>query len=226
MTCNDVYSNLVKNSKVNGVFLGDNYCKDYEYFDLDILRELGSIGAGHAATAMSEILQEPVSIDIPRIYAIPPHMVLKYYNMHDQPATAIYMQLNGDYDCDILLLFDVEEERKLAALMTMASSPDGVDPEMGASAIVELGNILIGSFLSAIADFAGVTLVPTTPQRVVDTFDAILDHFLVKQAVLSNLSLIFEAQFKRKSGAASCLLIVFPSRELSQILVDKAKRFI
>ncbi|MBC7130172.1 chemotaxis protein CheC [Candidatus Bathyarchaeota archaeon] len=197
-----------------------------EYFDLDVLRELGSIGAGNAATSLSEILQQHVSIDVPKVYALPPHLVPKFYEMHDKPTTAIYMQLNGEYDCDILLLFDFEEERKMAALMTMASSPDEVDPELSVSAIAELGNILIGSFLSAIADFAGVTLVPTHPQRVVDSFDAILDNFLVKQALLSNLSLIFETRFKKGDGSVGCILMMFPSKELSQILVEKVKEFI
>lgn len=197
-----------------------------DYFDLDVLRELGSMGAGHAATSLSMLLQQPIGIELPRVYALPPHIIPSSCGYHDKPTTAIYMQLNGEYDCDILLLLDVEEEKKIAALMTAAPSPEEVDPEMGASAIEELGNILIGSFLSAIADFAGVKFIPTHPQRVTDSFDAIIDNFLVKQAFFSDTSLIFETEFRRGEGAASCTLMLFPSRELSKILVDKSKKWL
>lgn len=194
-----------------------------EFFDLDVLRELGSMGAGHAATSLAVILQQPVAIELPRVHAIPPHMIPSLCGYHDRPVTAVYMQLNCEYDCDILLLLDVEEEKKLAALMTSASSPDEVDPEMGASAIEELGNILIGSFLNAISDFTGVKLVPTHPQRVTDSFDAIIDNFLVKQALFSDVSLIFETRFRRGDGDASCILMLFPSRKLYKVLVGKSK---
>ena len=58
--------------------------------------------------------------------------------------------------------------------MTMCGSVEKLDPAMETSALQELGNILIGSFLTSISDFVGITLLPTTPQTVTDGFDAIL----------------------------------------------------
>lgn len=194
--------------------------------NLEVLRELGSIGAGNAATALSEILQQPVTIEVPKVYTLPPHLIQKYYGYHDRTVTAIYSQLSGDMDCDILLLFDPEEEKKIVTLMTSAPSPEEIDPEMAKSAIEELGNILIGSFLSAIANFTGIKLLPTYPQRAMDAFDAIIDNFLIKQAIFSNISLVFETRFIGNHGAGNCLLIIFLSRELYQLLVLKANEWL
>jgi chemotaxis protein CheC len=194
--------------------------------DLGIFLELGSIGAGHAATSLSEIFQEPISIDVPKIYTLPPHAVPGFYNKHDVETTAIYMHLRGEADCDILLLFEVEEAKKIAAMMTMASSPEDVDPEMEASAIQELGNIVIGSFLSALSDFTGVNLIPTPPERASDSFDAILDSFLVKQMIASDIAILFDTRFKRSDGNMSGILMMFPSRELQDILIEKAKDWV
>jgi chemotaxis protein CheC len=194
--------------------------------DLEVLLELGNIGAGHAATSLSEILQQPISIDVPKIDSLPTHMVPKFYKKHDSPTTALYMQLSGESECDILLLLEVGEAKKIATMMTMARSPEEVDPLIGASAIEEMTNILVGSFLGAVSDFTKIRLVPTPPERVVDSFDAIIDNFLVKQSLISDEAVVFETQFKRAQGTASCLLMMFPSRELQRALVEKSRQWI
>lgn len=191
--------------------------------DLGILLELGSIGAGHAATSLSDVLQEPVSISVPRIHTIKPHLLPGFYDLHDRPTTAIYLQLTEKCGMDILLTFEETEAKKIATMMTMCNSVEELDPAMETSALQELGNILIGSFLTSISDFAGITLLPTTPQTVTDGFDAILDNFLIKQSMVAENALIFETRFMRNGADAKCILIIFPTQELKNLLVEKSK---
>ena len=198
---------------------------DQQISEFDILQELGSIGAGNAATALSEILQQPIKIELPKIYTLPPHLIQDYYNYHDNPVTAVYSQLRGEFDCDILLIFDRDEEKKIVALMNMIP-PEEVMPETAASTIEELGNMLIGAFWSAISNFIGVELVPSPPQRATDSFDAIIDYFLIKQALFTSISLVFETRFLGAQGAGNCILIVFLSRELYRMLIEKAKEWL
>lgn len=181
-------------------------------FDTGILLELGSIGSGHAATALACVLQQPINIDVPKIHTIEPHLLPKFFNRHDVPTAAVYLQLAGKYGCDILLMFELSEAKKIAAMMTMATSVDELDSEVETSAIQELANILIGSFLTAISDFTGVKLLPTTPQSTVDGFDAILDNFLIKQSMYLENAMIFETRFKRQQEDANSILMIFPSR--------------
>lgn len=143
---------------------GTNTCMRHQNGEMGILLELGSIGAGHAATSLSDVLQEPVVIDVPKIHRLPPNMLPKVFEKHDAPTTAIYMQLDSS-ECDILLMFDYVESKKIAAMMTMSPSIEDLDPVMEESAIQELGNILIGAFLSAISDFVGIKLQPTSPRE-------------------------------------------------------------
>lgn len=194
--------------------------------ELDIFKEIGSIGSGHAATSLSEVLKQDVQMDIPAVYSIPPHLLNKYYNRYDVPTTAILMQLANDYGCDILLMLEMEEAKKIAMMMTMVPHPEELDPEMEESAIQELANIIIGSFLTAISDFSGIQLIPTPPQRVVDTFDAILDNFLVKQALVVDKALVFNANFRRAGEDAKSILMIFPSETLQKCLLEKSKELI
>jgi chemotaxis protein CheC len=202
-----------------------NTFTDDRYPDKEILQELGNIGAGHAATSLSEILQQQINIDLPKIHSLPTHLVPKLYERHDSATTAVYMQLNGDSECDILLLFEREEAKKIASMMTLTTSLEDINPEMEKSAIQELANIVIGSFLSAISDFTGVKLMPTPPQLSTDCFDALIDSFLVKQSLLSDIAIIFDTQFKRTDGNVGGTLLLFPSRELQSVLVEKAKQW-
>ncbi len=194
--------------------------------DSGILQELGSIGAGHAATALSDILQQEILIDMPTIHRVEPHLLPKIYNRHDIPTTAVYLQLKDKYGCDILLMFELTEAKKIATMMTMASSIEELDQSMEISAIQELANILIGSFLTAISDFVGLQLLPTTPELIVDAFDAILDNFLIKQAMASEKAFVFDTHFKRKGEEAKSIIVIFPSAELQKLLTEKSKELI
>ncbi len=198
-------------------------CAVDQDIDLSILLELGSIGAGHAATALSDVLQQPITIDVPTTHTMKTHLVPKFYNLHDMPTIGIFLQLSETYGCDILLLFELTEAKKIVKMMTSAASIEEVDPAMETSAIHELANILIGSFLTAISDFVGVTLLPTTPQSTIDSFDAIIDSFLIKQSMFSENALIFETRFRRVGEDAKCILMIFPSQELKELLAQKSK---
>jgi chemotaxis protein CheC len=209
----------VNSTAKNGVIIE---ASDAE-IDLGILLELGSIGAGHAATSLSDLLQQVITIDVPKIHNIKPYLIPKFYNLHDVSTTAIYLQLAHKYGCDILLMFEYGEARKIAAMMNMVASVDELDPSMEQSALQELANILIGSFLTSISDFVGIGLMPTTPQMVTDTFDAIIDNFLIKQSLVSDNALIFETRFKRNGEDAKSILMIFPTQELKDLLVEKSK---
>jgi chemotaxis protein CheC len=192
--------------------------------DLGILLELGSIGAGHAATSLSDILQQQVLIEIPQIHRLSPYLLHQYYRRHDAPTTAVCMKL-ADSECDILLMFEAAEAKKIALMMTttMVPSLEELDQAMEASAIKELANILIGSFLMAISDFTGIRLLPSTPQLAVGTFASILDNFLVKQSMVSNEALIFYTYLKRAGADANSILMIFPNPQLQELLIEKSK---
>jgi chemotaxis protein CheC len=202
--------------------LGSSNASDKAEFDLGILLELGSIGAGHAATALSEVLQQKIEIEVPKIHNIAPHLIPKFFDLQDMPTESVYMQLREKYGCDILLSFELTEAKKIAAMMSCAASIEELTSDMEISAILELSNILIGAFLTAISDFIQIGLLPTTPQSVVDSFDAVLDYFLIKQSMVSETALIFETRFKREGETAKCILIIFPSEEMKDLLAKKS----
>jgi chemotaxis protein CheC len=191
--------------------------------DQDVLLEIGSMGAGHATIALSSVLHEQVNVEVPRLHTEPHHLITKIYNRHDIVVAAVFMQLRGEADCDIMLIFEAEEAKKIAALMTGGIE---IDSEIETSAIEELGSIMIGSFLNAMANFTHTELVPTPPQLIFDAFDAVIDGLLAKQALCSDIAAIFDARFRRSGSSAEGYLIMFPGEKLRELLASQGKRWL
>jgi chemotaxis protein CheC len=193
--------------------------------NLEILLEIGSMGAGHATTTLSKVLHEPIKIEVPRVHMSPPHLVPRIYGKHDTVVAVIFMQLRDTANCDIMLIFEEEESKKIAALMT-DDVDDEVTPEMEMSAIEEMGSIVLCSFLNAMADFTLTKLVSTPPQLIIDSFDAIIDNLLIKKALCSEVAVIFDTRFKRYNSSTEGFLITFPSDKLQRMLAQKGKEWL
>jgi chemotaxis protein CheC len=194
--------------------------------EYEIMLEIGSMGAGHASTALSNLLREPIRIDVPRYHTAPPHLVPRIYQRHEATVAAVFMQLRSEIECDFMLVFEAAEATKIADLMASSTKINPVDCAMEESALTELGSIMICSFLNAIANFTATELVPSPPQLIIDNFDAIIDGLLIKQALCSNLATIFDARFKRLNSAAEGFLIMFPSHALQTLLTNKGKTWL
>jgi chemotaxis protein CheC len=193
------------------------------FTDFDILLEIGNMGAGHATTTLSKVLHEHIKIEVPRVHLSPPHLVPGIYEMHDTIVTAVFMQLRGNADCDIMLIFEESESTKIAEFMTGFLEAEKVTSEMEMSAIEEMGSIVLCSFLNAMADFTLTKLVSTPPQLIIDSFDAIMDSLLIKQALCSEVAVIFDARFKRCNSSAEGVIITFPSAKLQRMFAQKGK---
>ena len=195
------------------------------FTDLEILLEIGSIGAGHATTTLSQVLGEPIKIEVPRVHIAPPHLVPRIYSKHDTIVAAVFLKLRGTADCDLMAIFEEKESKKIAELM-LDSVENEVASDMELSAIEEMGSIVLCSFINAMADFTSTKLVSPPPEVIIDSFDAIMDSLLIRQALCSEVAVIFDARFKRCNSTTEGFLITFPSNTLQKMLADKGKEWL
>ena len=143
---------------------------------LDALREVANIGAGHAATALSTMTGQAIMINVPtitlaRLDEVPGHVVPE----PDAMVAVVLLQMLGDLTGRALLVFPEPTACRLAELMLQR--PRGSSPSLARleqSALEECGNILSGAYLNALADFMHLLLLPSPPTLVVDTADAVL----------------------------------------------------
>lgn len=142
---------------------------------LDALREVANIGAGHAATALSQMTDKTILISVPtiniaRLEELPPQLA-----ENDEPVAAVLMSMLGDLSGRTLLVFPSRTARRLAELMLRRPLPQS--DRLGAleeSAVKEAGNILSGAYMNALAEFLGMILLPSPPSLAVDSAEAVL----------------------------------------------------
>ncbi|HEU5169483.1 MAG TPA: chemotaxis protein CheC [Gemmatimonadales bacterium] len=142
---------------------------------LDALKEVANIGAGHAATALSQLTGRTVMINVPEVNVQPLEEVSELLGRADEVIAAVLMHMMGDLTGRTLVLFPLSSARVLCDILFRR--PAGGTTEFGVmeeSGLKEAGNILASAYMNALSDFMGMMLVPSVPSLVIDLSAAIL----------------------------------------------------
>ena len=149
--------------------------RDLEELQLDALREVANIGAGHAATALSQLTDSRIMISVPKIYVERLEQVPNLLGDPNEVVAAVLMHMLGDLTGRMLLVVPQSNAMLLSALL-LRREP-GTTSEFGdleQSSIKEAGNILGGAYMNALSDFMGMMLLPSVPSLAVDLAGAVL----------------------------------------------------
>jgi chemotaxis protein CheC len=142
---------------------------------LDALREVANIGAGHAATALSQMTNRTIMIKVPEVNVRALEEVSEMLGPPDTVIASVLMHMMGDLTGRTMLLFPEASARHLCDILFRR--PNGATTAfyaMEQSGLKEVGNILVSAYLTALSDFMGMMLVPSVPSLVVDQSGAIL----------------------------------------------------
>jgi chemotaxis protein CheC len=149
--------------------------RDLKDPQLDAIREVANIGAGHAATALSGMTNRKIMITVPRVYARPLEDASDLVGRPDSVVAAVLMHMMGDLTGRALVLFPEPSAKTLCDfLFRRPMGGTTTLGEMEQSGLKEAGNILASAYLNALSDFMGMMLVPSVPSLVIDLSGAVL----------------------------------------------------
>ena len=149
--------------------------RDLKTLQLDALKEVENIGAGHAATALSQMTSRRIMINVPKISVIRLEDVAELLGDPQEVVAAILLHMLGDLTGRTLLVFPENSARHLCDLLL--GRPDGTTAAFGEleqSSLKEAGNILCGAYMNALSSFMGMMLLPSVPSLVIDSAAAVL----------------------------------------------------
>ncbi|MFN2433288.1 MAG: chemotaxis protein CheC [Gemmatimonadota bacterium] len=175
---------------------------------LDALKEVANIGAGHAATALSEMTNRPVLVTVPLVSTFPISQVGRQVGGSGEIFAGVLLEIVGDLTGRTLLLFDRLSAYGLCDILLRRdtrAAPGGDLDETQRSALKELGNILTSAYANALSEFLGLLLLPSVPDLLVDRLEAIL-------------STPYLSSPRRRSGAVLCVETRFRFRDDGQQL--------
>ncbi|HEX7057965.1 MAG TPA: chemotaxis protein CheC [Bacilli bacterium] len=165
-------------------------------FQLDVLREVGNIGAGNAATALAKLLNKPVDMRVPNVKILPFAEIANSIGGAEMVVIAIFMRVEGDAPGNMFFILREQSAKRLLRNFVGIGS-DGSDgfSEMELSALSEIANILVGSYLSSLGDFTKLYLSPTVPALAIDMAGAILNFGLIQFGEMGDHALLIDTQF-------------------------------
>jgi chemotaxis protein CheC len=142
---------------------------------LDAIREVANIGAGHAATALSQMTNRTIMITVPRVKIKPVEDACELVGSPDDVVASVLMHMMGDLTGRAMVIFPEDSARVLCDFLFRR--PTGTTQSFGdmeQSGLKEAGNILASAYLNALSDFMGMMLVPSIPSLVIDLSGAVL----------------------------------------------------
>lgn len=162
---------------------------------IDVLKEIGNIGAGNAATALARMLNKRVDMDVPKV------KILKFQEVNDimgaeTQVVGIFMGVSGNLDASIMFLLEMEAAHILVnILMGRPVEEKSEFTELELSALKEVGNILTGSYLSALSSLTNLKLIASVPDMAIDMAGAILSVPAIEFGKIGDTVLYIETEF-------------------------------
>ena len=164
---------------------------------LDALREVANIGAGHAATALSQMTGLTIMISVPKLTVAPLEEVPNQIADREEPVAAVLMRMLGDLTGFTLLVFPKPTALRLAGLMLKRTDVSEFG-ELEQSALKEAGNILSAAYLNALSEFLGMILLPSPPSLAIDLSDAVMSATFLEVAQGADYVFCVETEFQLK----------------------------
>jgi len=183
---------------------------DLSEMQLDALREMGNIGSGNAATALSSMLEKVVNIEVPKIKVLDYNAVCETLGGPEQLLVGILFSISGDVTGMIMFLLH-KEFAHMVLNSLVGSEFDGYSEldEMDKSTIQEVGNIMAASYINAMASMTGLTIDLSVPTMNVDMAGALLSVPAIYYANISDKIILIEDEFGHdQEGAQSHILLI------------------
>lgn len=184
---------------------------DLSPVQLDALREIGNIGAGNSATALSQVLNKKIDMNVPRVSLVPIEDVPDLVGGPDALIVAVFLRVYGKAPGNILFL--MPKENALFMVDDLMGRPHGttqVIDELDASALKEVGNILTGSYLNAFFHFTNIAMLPSIPALAVDMAGAILNIVLVQLGQMGDHAMVIETKFLAEDDSVNGHFFLVP----------------
>ncbi|WP_106497604.1 chemotaxis protein CheC [Lentibacillus sp. Marseille-P4043] len=172
------------------------------YVQLDVLREIGNIGAGNAATSMSKLLDTKVDMQVPAVEVVAFDEVMDMIGGPEELIVAIFIRIQGPAPGTVYFILTKDEAEYLVRAVT--SDPEFIlndveqPNELAISALLEVGNILAGSYLSALSDFTNINMQPSVPSLSIDMAGAILTVGLLELSQVTDYAIIIDTKINQQ----------------------------
>lgn len=191
----------------------------------DVLKEIGNIGAGNATTALATMLNIKVDMSVPNVALLPFDNISSFIGSEEQTVVGILLEIQGDIDGMMMFLFDMKSAHHLVNSLMMRDvheDENGMDDfsEMEMSALNEIGNIVSGSYLSALSGLTGMKMVSSVPALSIDMLGALLSVPAIEFGKYGDKLLMIQSEFGEDDFVTGYFLLIPELESYDKILTS------
>ena len=189
---------------------------------IDMLKEIGSIGGGNAATALSSMLNAKVNMALPEVKILGFNAALNLLGDPEELVAAIFVEMSGELNGVMLFILTKEFSDEIVQKMLGKPSIDFMEmDEIDTSVLTEIGNIVISSYITAMSSLSNVEVELSVPQFTVNMQGGIMSVPIAIMGQHSDRIMMITGKFKIDGKALNSNMLLLPDVESLNILMKK-----
>lgn len=177
---------------------------------LDVLKEIGNIGSGNAATSLSKMINKSVNMEVPNIEVVETEKVVELFDDEEEITVGVYINFNGSINGTILTLLDKESADNLVNIL-FGNKPEGdIYSEIESSVIQELGNIMSSGYVNSISLLTSLDINISVPSVNIDMVSSILSVPAIEYGLESDKLILIENRLIIDEERIKCFFFFMP----------------
>ena len=190
--------------------------------ELDTLKEIGSIGTGNAATSLSALIGMPVRIQTPEVRIMGYNEAIEWIGGPEEITAGVLVGMDGQISGIMLSVQQLEFVNLVLDTMLGKTVTDSMElQELESSALTEVGNIMISTFINALSGLAGIDIELTVPAFTVDMQGAIMAVPMAEYGGQSDYIMTIGGDFICNGKKIPCRLLLSPDIRSLNFLLRK-----
>ncbi len=187
---------------------------DLSGMHLDILRELGNIGAGNATTALSQLVNRRIDMGVPIVQVLEFKDLAGILGGEEIPVVGILFNVEGEINGMMMFILEQQSSHLLLNMLMGSGVTSFSDfTEMEYSALNEIGNIIAGAYLSSLSSLTKLKIIASVPYLAVDMAGAILSVPAIEFGKVGDRALLIQSNFGEDLKALFGYFILIPELE-------------
>ena len=190
--------------------------------EIDTLREIGSIGTGNAAAALSVMLGRNVRITLPEVRIMGYNEAIEWIGGPESITAGVMVGISGQMNGIMLAVQSIEfVNLALSSMLSEEIHDYGDLKDLERSALIEIGNIMISTFINALSSLADMSVNLTVPSLSVDMQGAILTVPMAEYGGQSDYLMTIGGNFMCDNQEVPCRLLLSPDVRSLNFLLRK-----
>ena len=202
--------------------MGIKTYEEINELEIDILKEIGSIGGGNAATALSSMLSAKVNMSLPKVEILDFNEALSNVGDPEEVVAAILVEMSGELSGIMLFILTKQFSDEILFRMLGKTGADFFElEEIDSSVLMEIGNIVISSYITAMASLVNMSVELSVPQLAVNMLGGIMSVPIAMMGKHSDRIMMITGEFKIDGKALNSNMLLLPDVESLNVLMRK-----